>query len=72
MTGRSVPVRAVPGLLLALVDALIGWLLYDAVAPVFGLVLWSVAALVVVALLLDGDRRAARRVDRSPGTLVRE
>ena len=62
----------VPGLLLAVVDAGVGWLLYDAVAPAAGVGLWLVAALVVAGLLLDGLGRAPRYTEPSSGAPARE
>lgn len=66
------PAGVVPGLLLAVVDAGVGWLLYDSGAPAVGFGLWLVAALVVVGLLLDGVGRIPRYTEPSPDALARE
>ena len=71
MTDRA-PAGAVAGLLLAVVDAGVGWLLYDAVAPAVGFGLWLVAGLVVIGLLLDGVGRIPRYTESSPGVPARE
>jgi hypothetical protein len=62
----SVPGGVGPGLLLAVVDAGAGWLLYDAVAPVLGIALWLVAALVAGGLFVDAVGRPVS-IGRSPG-----
>ena len=68
----SVPGGVVPGLLLAVVDAGVGWLLYDAVAPAVGFGLWLVAALVVAGLLLDGVGRGPRHIGPQSEAPARE
>jgi hypothetical protein len=73
MTGLDLPpAGVVPGLLLAGVDAGVGWFLYDAVAPALGFALWAVAAFVVAGLLLDGLGRIPRHAEPSSGALARE
>jgi hypothetical protein len=53
------------GLLLVLVDAAVGWFLYATVAGALGLVLWSVAALVLCGLLVDGVGHPVRGAGRT-------